>query len=90
VKISLLALGAKAIMQLVILAISGSVAPLADTVHNFSDALTAVPLWITFALGRRTGRQLPVTVLAWISVRFANRVNRKRLADDPRRRLLAG
>ncbi len=33
--------------------ISGSVALLADTIHNFSDALTAVPLWIAFALGRR-------------------------------------
>lgn len=26
---------------------------LADTVHNFSDALTAVPLWVAFLLGRR-------------------------------------
>jgi cation diffusion facilitator family transporter len=32
---------------------SGSVALLADTVHNFSDASTAIPLWIAFALGRR-------------------------------------
>ena len=32
---------------------SGSVALLADTIHNFSDALTAVPLWIAFILGRR-------------------------------------
>ncbi len=53
VKISLLALSATAIAQLVIVAISGSVALLADTIHNFSDALTAVPLWIAFALGRR-------------------------------------
>jgi cation diffusion facilitator family transporter len=29
------------------------VALLADTVHNFSDALTAVPLWIAFVVGRR-------------------------------------
>ena len=36
-----------------VVAISGSVALLADTVHNFSDALTAVPLWIAFALSRR-------------------------------------
>lgn len=53
VKISLLALGATAVAQLVIVALSGSVALLADTVHNFSDALTAVPLWIAFALSRR-------------------------------------
>ena len=53
VKISLLALGATSMAQLVIVLISGSVALLADTIHNFSDALTAIPLWIAFALGRR-------------------------------------
>src|SRR4029079_18879813 len=53
VKISLLALGATAAAQLVIVVISGSVALLADTIHNFSDALTAFPLWIAFALGGR-------------------------------------
>jgi cation diffusion facilitator family transporter len=34
-------------------AVTGSIALLADTIHNFSDALTAIPLWIAFALGRR-------------------------------------
>lgn len=53
VKISLAGLGLTAIFQLLIVLISGSVALLADTVHNFSDALTAVPLWIAFLLGRR-------------------------------------
>ena len=53
VKISLLGLGATSLFQLAIVLISGSVALLADTVHNFSDALTAVPLWIAFVLGRR-------------------------------------
>ncbi len=52
-KISLLGLLATAGFQVVIVLISGSVALLADTIHNFSDALTAVPLWIAFALGRR-------------------------------------
>lgn len=52
-KISLLALAATAAFQLVIVSMSGSVALLADTIHNFSDALTAVPLWIAFAVGRR-------------------------------------
>lgn len=52
-KISLIGLGLTAAFQLVIVFISGSVALFADTVHNFSDALTAVPLWIAFALGRR-------------------------------------
>lgn len=53
VKVSLLVLGAVAMAQLAIVAVSGSVALLADTVHNFSDALTAVPLWIAFAIGGR-------------------------------------
>jgi cation diffusion facilitator family transporter len=53
VKISLLALGATSIAQLVIVVMSGSVALLADTIHNFSDALTAIPLWIAFALGTK-------------------------------------
>lgn len=53
VKISLLALGVTAIAQAVIVAVTGSVALLADTIHNFSDALTAIPLWIAFVLSRR-------------------------------------
>ena len=53
VKISLVALAVTAIFQLVIVALSGSVALAADTIHNFSDALTAIPLWIAFVLGRR-------------------------------------
>jgi divalent metal cation (Fe/Co/Zn/Cd) transporter len=53
VKIGLLGLAATAALQLLIVAVSGSVALFADTIHNFSDALTAVPLWIAFALGRR-------------------------------------
>lgn len=52
-KISLLALGATAVAQLAVVLVTGSVALLADTIHNFSDALTAVPLWIAFVLGRR-------------------------------------
>ncbi|SDL90405.1 cation diffusion facilitator family transporter [Microbacterium azadirachtae] len=40
-------------LQAVVFFLSGSVALLADTVHNFSDALTAIPLWVAFVLGRR-------------------------------------
>lgn len=54
VKLSLVALGATAVIQVAIVVASGSVALLADTIHNFSDALTAVPLWIAFSLSRRT------------------------------------
>ena len=53
VKVSLAVLAVTAAAQLAIVAVSGSVALLADTIHNFSDALTAVPLWIAFVLGRR-------------------------------------
>ncbi|AFT98771.1 cation diffusion facilitator family transporter [Nocardia brasiliensis] len=53
VKISLVVLGVTAVAQVLVVAVSGSVALAADTIHNFSDALTAVPLWIAFALGRR-------------------------------------
>src|SRR5215212_8354587 len=53
VKISLLVLGVTAALQIIVVIISGSVALLADTIHNFADALTAVPLWIAFVLGRR-------------------------------------
>jgi Co/Zn/Cd efflux system component len=53
VKISLLILGLTAVAQIVIVIISGSIALAADTIHNFSDALTAVPLWIAFALSTK-------------------------------------
>lgn len=53
VKISLVVLGVTAIAQIVVVIFSGSVALAADTIHNFSDALTAAPLWIAFALGTK-------------------------------------
>ncbi|MGV9932528.1 cation diffusion facilitator family transporter [Streptomyces olivaceoviridis] len=51
--VSLAVLGATALAQAVVVAASGSVALLGDTVHNAADALTAVPLGIAFVLGRR-------------------------------------
>jgi cation diffusion facilitator family transporter len=42
-----------ACVQLVVVALSGSVALLADTIHNFGDAATALPLWVAFLLARR-------------------------------------
>lgn len=56
-KISLLALMVTAALQAVVVAFSGSVALLADTIHNFGDALTAVPLWIAFVLARRSANR---------------------------------
>lgn len=50
VAISLAVLGATAVLQAVIFAASGSVALLADLIHNAGDALTAIPLGIAFFL----------------------------------------
>ncbi len=51
--ISLAGLGVTTVIQAVVVALSGSVALLGDTLHNAADALTAVPLGIAFVLGRR-------------------------------------
>src|SRR5580693_10527217 len=51
--LSLAILGATAAVQAVVVAISGSVALLGDTLHNAADALTAVPLGVAFLIGRR-------------------------------------
>src|ERR1019366_316030 len=57
VKISLVALAVTAFAQLIVVLVTGSVALLADTIHNFSDALTAIPLWIAFVLSRRAANR---------------------------------
>jgi cation diffusion facilitator family transporter len=51
--ISLSVLGGTALIQAAVVAISGSIALLGDTLHNAADALTAVPLGIAFIAGRR-------------------------------------
>jgi cation diffusion facilitator family transporter len=51
--ISLGGLGLTALAQAAVVAASGSVALLSDTIHNASDALTAIPLGVAFVLGRR-------------------------------------
>jgi cation diffusion facilitator family transporter len=51
-KWSFLGLLVTALLQMVIVLISGSVALLADTIHNFGDAATAIPLLIAFTLAR--------------------------------------
>jgi cation diffusion facilitator family transporter len=60
VKWSFVALFVTALLQLGVVILSGSVALLSDTIHNFGDAATAVPLWIAFALTRLgTSRRFP-------------------------------
>jgi len=58
VSVSLAVLGAAALVQVVVFVVSGSVALLADLIHNFGDALTAVPLGIAFFLRSFRGEQL--------------------------------
>jgi len=56
-KFSLIGLLITALFQVGIAISSGSVALLADTIHNFSDALTAIPLWLAFNLAKRNRNQ---------------------------------
>jgi len=58
VSISLAVLGLAAGVQVAIYVVSGSVALLADLVHNFGDALTALPLGIAFFLRSARGERL--------------------------------
>lgn len=51
--ISLAGLGVTAVLQAVVVAFSGSVALLGDTLHNVADAATALPLLAAFSLSRR-------------------------------------
>jgi cation diffusion facilitator family transporter len=62
-------LGATAIAQTVVFSLSGSVALLADVIHNFGDALTAVPLGIAFLLrSERAERGAGLFVVAAIFI----------------------
>jgi cation diffusion facilitator family transporter len=51
--VSLAVLGAAAVAEAAVTALSGSVALLGDTLHNAADALTAVPLAVSFLAARR-------------------------------------
>ena len=51
-KWSFVGLLATALVQIVVVLLSGSVALLCDTIHNFGDAATAIPLGVAFALSR--------------------------------------
>src|SRR3954454_19084635 len=69
VLVSLAVLGVAALAQAAIFAASGSVALLADLIHNFGDALTAVPLGIAFLLrSERAERGAGLFVVAAIFI----------------------
>ncbi|MGH9531851.1 MAG: cation diffusion facilitator family transporter [Terriglobales bacterium] len=53
VKWSFIGLTATAAVQVIVVVLSGSVALLADTIHNFGDAATAIPLGVAFMFARK-------------------------------------
>jgi hypothetical protein len=53
VKWSLLILVITTVLQATVVAFTSSVALLADTIHNFGDAATAIPLWVAFVMARK-------------------------------------
>ncbi len=53
IKWSFVILAITAVLQIVVVLATGSVALLADTIHNGADATTAIPLWIAFRLAQR-------------------------------------
>src|SRR5215211_6637731 len=57
IKWSFIILAVTAALQLAVVFVSGSIALLADTIHNIADATTAIPLWVAFVLARRKPTQ---------------------------------
>lgn len=53
IKWSFIILAITSALQIMVVIATGSVALLADTIHNIGDATTAIPLWIAFMLARR-------------------------------------
>jgi cation diffusion facilitator family transporter len=84
VALSLAVLGLAAVAQTAVFLASGSIALLADLIHNFGDALTAVPLGIAFVLRsqlaeRRAG--LAVVAAIFISASVAGAAAIQRLVN---------
>src|SRR3990170_3173120 len=52
IKWSFIGLFVTALVQIVVVLLSGSVPLLADRIHNFGDEATAIPLWVAFMLAR--------------------------------------
>jgi cation diffusion facilitator family transporter len=81
VSLSLAVLGLTALVQTAVFIASGSIALLADLIHNFGDALTAVPLGIAFALRsevaeRRAGLSVVAAILVSACVAGVEAVRR--------------
>lgn len=72
---------ATAVAQALVFALTGSVALLADLIHNFGDALTAVPLGIAFLLRsvtaeKRAGLFVVLAIFVSACVAFVEAINR--------------
>jgi cation diffusion facilitator family transporter len=81
VLVSLLVLGATAALQIVVFILSGSVALLADLIHNVGDALTAVPLGAAFLMRsfkaeKYAGYFVVATIFVSACVAFAESIDR--------------
>jgi cation diffusion facilitator family transporter len=81
VLISLLVLGATAAAQIVVFILSGSIALLADLIHNVGDALTALPLGAAFLMRsfkaeKYAGYFVVATIFVSACVAFGESVDR--------------
>ncbi|HVW47786.1 MAG TPA: cation diffusion facilitator family transporter [Solirubrobacterales bacterium] len=81
VLVSLLVLGATAAAQIVVFVLSGSIALLADLIHNVGDALTAVPLGAAFLMHslkaeKYAGYFVVATIFVSACVAFGESVDR--------------
>jgi len=84
VAISLAVLAATALLQGAVFIASGSIALLADLIHNGGDALTAIPLGIAFAMRSRRAEGysgLAVVAAIFISALVAGVESIRRLID---------
>ena len=88
IKWSFIGLAATAILQLAVVFLSGSVALLADTIHNFGDAATAIPLAIAFWFARKRRASASRSAMAasrtWPGSRSCSRFSRARSWRDIR------
>jgi cation diffusion facilitator family transporter len=81
---SLVVLGAAALVQAIVFVATGSVALLADLVHNVGDAATALPLGIAFFLRSARGERLAgyvVVAVIFVSAVFTLWQSVTRLLD---------
>ncbi|MBN9624451.1 MAG: cation diffusion facilitator family transporter [Actinobacteria bacterium] len=81
VLLSLLILGATAAAQIFVFVLSGSIALLADLIHNVGDALTAVPLGVAFLMRsfkaeKYAGYFVVATIFVSACVAFGESVDR--------------